>query len=150
MTTMTNPRLSDKDEWWVTPTPVGTMLLVGDTEWLHHLALPGSFDEATLDSDRRGMPDAVDEAVIQLDAYFDCQLRTFSLPLQPAGTEFQRRVWFALEEIGYGETESYGQLAARVGNPKACRAVGLANGRNPIPVVLPCHRVHERSGLASG
>jgi len=150
VTTMPNPRLSDKDEWWVIPTPVGAMLLVGDTEWLRHLALPGSFDEATLDSDRRGMPDAVDEAVIQLDAYFDHQLQTFSLPLQPVGTEFQRRVWFALGEIGYGETESYGQLAARVGNPKACRAVGLANGRNPVPVVLPCHRVIGSNGSLTG
>lgn len=150
MTSTINPRLGEKDEWWVTPTPVGDMLLVGDTEWLHYVSLPGSFDEATLDPDRRGTPDALDEAVNQLGAYFEQRLRTFSLPLQPAGTEFQRRVWFALEDIGYGRTESYGQLAARVGNPKACRAVGLANGRNPIPLILPCHRVIGSNGSLTG
>jgi len=150
VTSRTNPKLGDKDEWWVTPTPVGHMLVVGDTEWLHFVGLPGSFDETTMAPDRRGTPDAVDETVNQIDAYFDQRLRTFSLPLQPSGTEFQRRVWFALADIGYGETESYGQLAARVGNPKACRAVGLANGRNPIPLILPCHRVIGSNGSLTG
>jgi methylated-DNA-[protein]-cysteine S-methyltransferase len=150
VTSMPNPKLSEKDEWWVTPTPVGHMLVVGDSEWLHFVGLPGSFEESAMDPDRRGSPDSVDEAVQQIDAYFDHQLREFSLPLQPSGTEFQQRVWFALADIGYGTTESYGQLASRVGNPKACRAVGLANGRNPIPLVLPCHRVIGSNGSLTG
>ncbi len=150
MTSMKNPALGDKDEWWVTETPFGAMLLVGDTEWLHFLGLPGSFDTAAMDPDRRAMPPAVEEAVNEVSAYFEGELRAFSLPLQPSGTEFQRRVWFALADIAYGETESYGELAARVGNPKACRAVGLANGRNPIPLVLPCHRVIGANGSLTG
>jgi methylated-DNA-[protein]-cysteine S-methyltransferase len=150
MTSILNPKLAEKDEWWVTPTPVGHLLVAGDVEWLHFVGLPGSFDEAGMDPDRRGTPDSVDEAVGQIDAYFAHELREFSLPLQPVGTDFQRRVWFALAEIGYGETESYGQLATRVGNPKACRAVGLANGRNPIPLILPCHRVIGSNGSLTG
>jgi methylated-DNA-[protein]-cysteine S-methyltransferase len=150
MTSMMNPKLGAKDEWWVTPTPVGHLLVVGDTEWLHFLGLPGSFDDTALDPERRGTPDAVDEAIQQIDWYFDQQLRSFSLPLQPAGTAFQQGVWFALADIGYGETESYGQLATRIGNPKACRAVGLANGRNPIPLILPCHRVIGSNGSLTG
>jgi len=148
MTSM--PKLADKDEWCVMPTPVGPMLVAGDAERLHFVGLPGSFEEARLASDRRGTPDAVDETVRQIDAYFAHQLREFSLPLEPSGTEFQRRVWFTLADIGYGETETYGQLAARVGNPKACRAVGLANGRNPIPLILPCHRVIGSNGSLTG
>lgn len=150
MTSILNPKLAEKDEWWVTPTPVGHLLVVGDTEWLHFVGLPGSFDEAAMNPDRRGTPDVVDEAIAQVDAYFGHELREFSLPLRPAGTEFQQRVWFALADIGYGETESYGQLAARVGNSKACRAVGLANGRNPIPLILPCHRVIGSNGSLTG
>jgi len=150
MTSFSNPRLGDKDEWWVMPTPVGHMLIVGDSEWLHAVGLPGSFDEGSMAADRRGTPEAVDETVDQLDAYFDGRLRAFALPLQPSGTEFQRAVWFALADIGYGKTESYGGLAARLGKPSACRAVGLANGRNPIPIVLPCHRVIGANASLTG
>lgn len=150
MTTTTNPKLADKDEWWVTETPVGAMLVAGDAEWLHFVGLPGSFDEGAMERDRKGTPDAVDEAMRQISAYFERRLREFTLPLQPSGTDFQRRVWFALADIEYGTTESYGQLATRVGNPKACRAVGLANGRNPIPLILPCHRVIGSNGSLTG
>jgi methylated-DNA-[protein]-cysteine S-methyltransferase len=150
VTSISNPKLAEKDEWWVTPTPVGHMLVVGDAQWLHFVGLPDSFDKARMDPERRGTPDAVDEAVRQIDAYFEHGLTKFSLPLQPSGTEFQRRVWFALADIVYGQTQSYGQLAARVGNPKACRAVGLANGRNPIPLILPCHRVIGSNGSLTG
>lgn len=126
------------------------MLLVGDTEHLHHLLLPDSFDLSELPPERRGRPAAVEEAGRQVDAYFAYNLTRFDVPLDPAGTEFQRRVWFALADIAYGETESYGSLAARVGNPKASRAVGMANGRNPIPLVLPCHRVIGSNGSLTG
>ena len=89
-------------------------------------------------------------AAAQLAAYFAGQLTEFDLPLAPAGTEFQRRVWDGLRAIPYGQTVSYGELARRVGNPAASRAVGLANGRNPIAIVVPCHRVIGSDGSLTG
>ncbi len=89
-------------------------------------------------------------AADQLAAYFEGRLTQFSLPLAARGTPFQRRVWTGLREIPYGETWSYGQLAGKVGNPAAARAVGLANGRNPIAIVIPCHRVIGSDGSLTG
>src|SRR5690625_884241 len=86
----------------------------------------------------------------QLAAYFDNRLQVFNLPLKPAGTEFQRRVWEALRDIPYGQTESYGALARRIGRPRAARAVGMANGRNPISIIIPCHRVMGADGSLTG
>jgi methylated-DNA-[protein]-cysteine S-methyltransferase len=88
--------------------------------------------------------------VEQLRAYFSGELTDFQIPMQMRGTEFQRRVWAALCEIPYGETISYGELAQRVDNPKASRAVGLANGRNPVAIVVPCHRVIGADGSLTG
>jgi methylated-DNA-[protein]-cysteine S-methyltransferase len=91
------------------------------------------------------------EAARQLDAYFAGELVDFDLPLRPAGTPFQQRVWEQLRAIGYGTTASYGEIAARLGmGPGASRAVGAANGRNPIGIVIPCHRVVGTKGLLSG
>ena len=91
------------------------------------------------------------ETARQLRAYFDRDLKEFDLPLAPVGTEFQQRVWQGLREIGYGETSSYGELAHRLGKSNAAsRAVGLANGRNPIPIVIPCHRVIGANGTLTG
>ena len=89
-------------------------------------------------------------AAAQLTAYFAGQLTSFDLPLDPAGTGFQRRVWAALRDIPYGQTASYGQLAGRIGQPAASRAVGLANGRNPIAIIIPCHRVIGSDGSLTG
>ncbi|HEY0636632.1 MAG TPA: methylated-DNA--[protein]-cysteine S-methyltransferase [Pseudonocardiaceae bacterium] len=86
----------------------------------------------------------------QLTAYFDGRLTEFDLPLALAGTEFQRRVWTALCDIPFGETTSYGELAERLGRPTASRAVGLANGKNPISIVVPCHRVVGSGGALTG
>jgi methylated-DNA-[protein]-cysteine S-methyltransferase len=86
----------------------------------------------------------------QLDEYFAGKRRDFDLPLAPTGTPFQQRVWRGLTEIGFGETWSYGQLAKRIKNPKASRAVGLANGANPIAIVVPCHRVIGANGSLTG
>jgi methylated-DNA-[protein]-cysteine S-methyltransferase len=86
----------------------------------------------------------------QIAAYFEGRLTEFDLPLAMDGTEFQRRVWEALREIPYGVTISYGELARRVGNPKGSRAVGLANGRNPISIIVPCHRVIGSNGKLTG
>ncbi len=86
----------------------------------------------------------------QLAEYFKGQRRIFSIPLQPEGTEFQKKVWRALQDIPYGSTLSYRQLAEIVGNPKSCRAVGSANGKNPLSIVIPCHRVIGSNGKLSG
>ncbi len=89
-------------------------------------------------------------AASQLKAYFAGQLTSFDLPLALDGTDFQRTVWAALQTIGYGETISYGQLADRIGQPSASRAVGLANGKNPVSIVVPCHRVIGADGSLTG
>ena len=92
----------------------------------------------------------LDEAARQLAEYFEGRRRDFTLPLAPAGTPFQREVWAALREIPYGETRSYKDIACAVGRPLACRAVGMANTRNPLPIVIPCHRVVGASGALTG
>jgi methylated-DNA-[protein]-cysteine S-methyltransferase len=90
------------------------------------------------------------EAEVQLHAYFAGGLEHFELPLAPGGTAFQQSVWDALAEIPYGSTTTYSELAARLGRPSACRAVGAANGRNPLPVIVPCHRVVGAAGALTG
>ena len=90
------------------------------------------------------------EAVRQLKAYFSGKLQAFDLPLAAEGSDFQRRVWRALRKIPYGTTASYGEIAKSVGNPAAARAVGMANGRNPIAIIVPCHRIIGSSGKLVG
>ena len=90
------------------------------------------------------------KTVSQLRSYFAGEREEFDLPLAPEGTPFQQEVWRRLCEIPYGETISYGELARRIGNPQASRAVGLANGSNPIPIVIPCHRVIGSNGKLTG
>ena len=92
----------------------------------------------------------IKKAAVQLAEYFDGKRKTFNLPLAPAGTDFQLKVWKALQNIPYGGTLSYGELAALAGNPKACRAVGMANNRNPIVIIVPCHRVIGKDGSLTG
>lgn len=90
------------------------------------------------------------QAASQLDEYYRGERKTFSLPLKVTGTVFQERVWQALLTIPYGQTRSYGEIAAQVGNPKASRAVGMANNRNPISIIIPCHRVIGSDGKLVG
>lgn len=97
-----------------------------------------------------GSDSILDQARRQLDQYFAGKLRVFDLPLAPQGTPFQQRVWQALLTIPYGMTRSYGQQAAAIGSPQASRAVGLANGRNPISIIVPCHRVIGANGSLTG
>lgn len=92
----------------------------------------------------------LDAAEAQLREYFAGARRTFDLPLAPHGTAFQQRVWTALRAIPYGETRTYGELAAAIDSPNASRAVGMANHRNPIPIVIPCHRVIGANGTLTG
>ncbi len=131
-------------------TPVGTMHVVADHAHLVEVLLP---NREALDEHDSGDPAtdrAADTAVAQLQEYFAGERHAFDLPLDPPGTPFQREVWFALAEIGYGDTTSYGELATRVGRPGASRAIGSTNGRNPLPIVLPCHRVIGRDGSLTG
>ncbi len=119
-------------------TPIGNLVLVGGEEALTHVWLPGTTE---LGSSRGEVPAPLRTAAAQLGEYFSGARTSFSLPLAPRGTAFQLAVWKALADIPYGETITYGELAQRVGRPAAFRAVGQANGANPIPIVYPCHRV---------
>jgi methylated-DNA-[protein]-cysteine S-methyltransferase len=125
--------------------PIGDLLVTGDGDALTAVHMDGSSGPGW-----RRDPSALRGATRQLRAYFAGDLREFDLPLAPDGTAFQREVWAALREIPYGHTISYAELAAAVGRPGAARAVGAANGRNPIAVVIPCHRVIGASGALTG
>ena len=131
--------------------PVGELLLTGDGRTLHGLYMSAHHDHTpAISPEWVRNNDALGVAMAQLEEYFAGTRREFDLELSPHGTEFQMQVWSALRTIGYGETRSYGQLAAQVGRPKASRAVGLANGRNPISIIVPCHRVIGADGSLTG
>jgi methylated-DNA-[protein]-cysteine S-methyltransferase len=130
--------------------PVGTLLLAGAAEALRTIRLPADGGPAPADPAWESRPAAFRDGVAQLHSYFAGTLRRFELALAPVGTPFQLRVWRALLEIPYGETTSYGALARTLGAPGAARAVGLANGRNPLPIVIPCHRVIGGDGSLTG
>ncbi|MDF2182012.1 methylated-DNA--[protein]-cysteine S-methyltransferase [Neptuniibacter sp. CAU 1671] len=105
--------------------------------------------------DGEAVPELVSNAltdlcILQLGEYLNGQRNQFSVPIKPTGTLFQQRVWKALQEIPYGNTCSYGDIARKLGNPRAARAIGMANNRNPIPIVIPCHRVVGRNGQLTG
>ena len=127
--------------------PVGPLTLVSDGDWLVGLHFEGWNPPASALHKSDAL---LAETARQLDAYFAGLHRTFDLPLAPRGTPFQQRVWSALRAIPFGETRSYGQLAAALGKPSAMRAVGAANGRNPIAIVVPCHRVIGADGSLTG
>jgi methylated-DNA-[protein]-cysteine S-methyltransferase len=132
-------------------TPIGTLLIAGDDDAVHQIRFPKNGNPAPPGPGwRESARGPLAEAVRQLREYFAGRRTEFDLPLAPEGTEFQRTVWLRLQEIPYGETISYGELAKRVGNPKASRAVGAANGQNPIPIVIPCHRVIGSNGKLTG
>jgi methylated-DNA-[protein]-cysteine S-methyltransferase len=132
------------------PSPLGPLLLVGTSEALTALWLPSGRDRLDPDPDWIESAAPFKDAVRQLDAYFAGRLHRFDLPLAPAGTAFQQRVWRALCDIPYGETVSYGELARRIERPAAVRAVGAANGQNRISIVIPCHRVIGSDGRLVG
>lgn len=130
----------------ISQTPIGNLVLAGDGAGLRRILFAADDVPVDWTLDHAFLPAARQ----QLAEYFAGARRVFDLPLAPAGTAFQQRVWRALLEIPYGCTESYGGLARRVGNPAAARAVGLANNRNPLPIVIPCHRVIGADGSLTG
>jgi methylated-DNA-[protein]-cysteine S-methyltransferase len=132
--------------------PIGSLLLTSDGESLTGLYMGAPSKSPELGSDWLEKPDGspLPDAARQLDEYFAGKRKLFDLPLKLEGTEFQKRVWRQLTKIPFGETWSYGQLAKRLNNPNGSRAVGLANGRNPIAVIVPCHRVIGADGSMTG
>lgn len=128
--------------------PVGPLILASNGKALIQLAFEnGRHPQPAFPS---GEDEILSRTRRELDAYFEGKLRAFSAPVAPRGTPFQQRVWSELAKIPYGVTRSYGALAAAIGSPAASRAVGLANGRNPIAVVIPCHRVIGADGSLTG
>lgn len=131
-------------------TPVGLLLLVGGSAGLQCISFQQGGGATQPPPCWKEDAALFTEAIRQLEAYFAGRLREFSLALAPGGTMFQRIVWDALRGIPYGTTVSYGEIARRIGKPQAVRAVGAANGRNPLPIVVPCHRVIGSDGRLTG
>lgn len=128
--------------------PVGPLTLISDGAALTHLEFENpryAYNPAPPGDDK-----ILRQAQRELDAYFAGKLKAFTVPVAPQGTAFQRKCWAALQKIPYGATRSYGQQAQAIGSPKAVRAVGLANGRNPISIIIPCHRVIGANGSLTG
>ena len=126
-------------------TPVGPLVLESDEDVLIGIWLPNT--TRAVGSSGHGTPPVLKETATQLEEYFARERTSFDIPMQLDGTTFQKEVWAELSRIPYGETISYGELARRVGRPKGPRAVGQANGKNPIPIIVPCHRVVATNGL---
>jgi methylated-DNA-[protein]-cysteine S-methyltransferase len=130
--------------------PVGPLLLAGSKAGLQLVSFAGGSRAKSVDPDWRMDNSAFVEVVHQLQSYFAGERKNFDLSLVLEGTDFQKTVWTALREIPYGETISYKELAEIIGNPRAVRAVGAANGANPIPIIVPCHRVIGNDGSLTG
>lgn len=133
-----------------TDSAIGELLLVGDERALHLLHMQEGRQRIEIDPRWERRPQPFSEVSRQLAEYFDGEREAFDIELELAGNPFERRVWQALLEIPYGHTVSYGQIAQALGVPTAARAVGLANGRNPIAVIVPCHRVIGADGSLTG
>jgi methylated-DNA-[protein]-cysteine S-methyltransferase len=127
-------------------TPIGSILIAGDGSSIIETYFAGAKPKPEWIRDHDGLREAAD----QLRAYFAGERQAFDLPLAPRGTEFQQAVWSALQRIPYGGTSTYSTIAERIGRPAAVRAVGAANGANPIPIIIPCHRVSGANGSLTG
>ena len=130
--------------------PTGRLLLAGDDERLRYILFADGREPAMPQPNWHPSDTPLRETIRQLRAWFAGELRNFDLALAPEGPAFHQRVWRELCNIPYGETISYGELARRIGSPNASRAVGRANGANPIPIVIPCHRVIGSNGKLTG
>jgi len=134
--------------------PLGAVLVVGDDEAVHRISFCRGRNAVELDPAwvcaTVKSSGVVCQAAAQISEYFAGERREFTFPVEPGGTEFQKQVWAELRRIPYGQTISYGELARRLGRPSAARAVGAANGRNPIPIAIPCHRVIGANGALVG
>jgi methylated-DNA-[protein]-cysteine S-methyltransferase len=145
------PATSDSITWFDTlPSPVGELLIAVRDQRLLHVGFAEERHPYPRQGEWRQSSERVADARRQLQEYFSGKRQQFDVDLLPIGTDFQRQVWAELSRIPYAQTISYGELARRIGNAKAMRAVGLANGRNPIPIVVPCHRVIGANGSMTG
>lgn len=129
---------------------IGRLLLAGIGDELQHIRFPNGKKPCQPQPHWRLANDRFHDVIAQLDAYFNNELKQFDIKLNPQGTEFQKQVWQAIKQISFGQTVSYGHIAAKIGRPKANRAVGGATGANPLPIVIPCHRVMGSNGKLTG
>ena len=129
---------------------IGTLTLIGDEAGLRHVLFEKEKNQVVIQEDWQNNHDYFTAVKVQLRAYFKGELKHFNLPLAPEGTPFQLKVWQSLQNIPYGELVSYKTIAEAIGNPKAVRAVGAANGKNPLPIIVPCHRVIGSDGSLTG
>jgi methylated-DNA-[protein]-cysteine S-methyltransferase len=131
-------------------TPIGVLTIESNGDAITHITLPEKSSRKLPNPDNSTFPDVMKSAASQLNEYFAGERNEFDLPIALQGTDFQKDVWMTLADIPYGKTISYAELAGMVGRPTAFRAVGQANGANPIPIVLPCHRVIASGGGIGG
>ncbi len=141
--TITNNNLN----YCVTRFSIGKLLLAGDNNGLQRIQFECNIQ---IDQEWQENQDSFKQVIQQLKEYFSQERKTFDLKLNPQGTDFQKQVWKRLEKIPFGQTKYYGQIAQEVGNPKASRAIGMANNKNPIPIIIPCHRVIGKNGTLTG
>lgn len=130
--------------------PIGKLLLVGTDGVLEALYFSNSQEHVHISEDWQCDESCFQIALTQLAEYFAGTRREFDLKMAPKGTAFQKSVWQELQKVPFGQTASYGEIAERIGNKKASRAVGMANGKNPIPIIVPCHRVIGKDGSLTG
>ncbi len=131
-------------------TPIGPLGIIEEGGAITHIYFAHEAPDGLDTWPRTTQQETLSAAQNQLSAYFAGERQQFDLPLAPSGTDFQQKVWRALQDIPYGETRCYGDIASAAGNPKAARAVGMANHNNPIPIVIPCHRVIGKNGKLVG
>jgi methylated-DNA-[protein]-cysteine S-methyltransferase len=144
------PTSVDAPRYTTMDSPIGELLLLGGDRRLRGLYMQDGRKPARIAGDWEPDESAFASTIAQLGEYFDGRRTTFDVALDMHGSPFDQRVWHALRDIPYGETATYGEIAQRVGQPAAARAVGLANGRNPIAVIVPCHRVIGANGTLTG
>lgn len=153
---MKNPAISKKTSkesdvfYWVCSSPVGRLLLVGSSKGLQALQFQDGANPLSIGPTWKKAREPFRDVLAQLKEYFDGSRTRFQIPLNLHGTPFQRQVWQALQGIPYGRTVSYGQIAKKVRSPQASRAVGAANGQNPVSIIVPCHRVIGSNGKLVG
>lgn len=130
--------------------PIGELLIREENGYITQILFFHPEDNCDLKSHEKKHTPLIEKCILQLNEYFEGKRKEFDLPLNPSGTEFQKKDWAALQEIPYGKTCSYKDIAIAIGNEKACRAVGMANHNNPISIVIPCHRVVGADGSLTG
>jgi methylated-DNA-[protein]-cysteine S-methyltransferase len=149
-TTFSKIRNQNHLYYWVMKSPVGRLLLVGNGLSLIQLSFLDGRHPVKMDPNWTYSKVSLQKPIQQLQEYFSGKRKSFNIKLSPSGTPFQQQVWSALRSIPYGKTVSYGEIAQAIGKPQASRAVGAANGKNPISIIVPCHRVIGSSGKLVG